>query len=54
LYPDQKAIIVSGFSETKEVKETQSLGGGTYVKKPYGIIKIGMAVKNELNKKKKD
>jgi ligand-binding sensor domain-containing protein/signal transduction histidine kinase/CheY-like chemotaxis protein len=54
LYPDQKAIIVSGFSETEEVKETQRLGGGTYVKKPYGIIKIGMAVKNELNKKKQD
>lgn len=52
LYPDQKAIIISGYSETKEVKETQRLGGGTYVRKPYGIIKIGMAVKNELNKKK--
>jgi CheY-like chemotaxis protein/two-component sensor histidine kinase len=33
--PHQKAIIVSGFSETDRVKETQELGAGAYVKKPY-------------------
>ncbi len=49
-YPQQKAIIASGFSETKRVRETQRLGAGRYVKKPYTIEKIGMAVKNELNK----
>jgi len=33
LYPGQKAIIASGFSETDQVKETQRLGAGEYVKK---------------------
>ncbi len=49
-YPDQKAIIASGFSETKRVKETQKLGAGAYVKKPYLLEKIGMAVRTELDK----
>ncbi|MCP4689535.1 MAG: response regulator, partial [Desulfobacterales bacterium] len=34
-HPDQKAIIVSGFSETERVREAQRLGAGAYVKKPY-------------------
>jgi PAS domain S-box-containing protein len=46
--PHQKAIIASGFSETWRVKETQRLGAGEYVKKPYTIEKIGQAVGAEL------
>ena len=46
--PKQKAIIASGFSETQRVKEAQKLGAGQYVKKPYTLEKIGIAVKNEL------
>ncbi|MBN1277859.1 MAG: response regulator [Deltaproteobacteria bacterium] len=49
--PGQKAIIASGFSETERVKEAQSLGAGRYIKKPYTIEKIGLAVKEEFNKK---
>ena len=52
-HPQQKAIIASGFSETSRVKEAQRLGAGRYVKKPYTIEKIGMAVKTELNKSQK-
>ncbi|UCD79796.1 MAG: response regulator [Desulfobacterales bacterium] len=52
LHPDQKAIIASGFSETARVKKAQQLGAGKYVKKPYTIEKIGMAVKAELDKDK--
>ncbi len=48
LHPKQKAIIASGFSETKRVKEAQKLGAGQYVKKPYTLEKIGIAVKSEL------
>jgi PAS domain S-box-containing protein len=48
LHPKQKAIIASGFSETKRAKEAQKLGAGQYVKKPYTLEKIGIAVKNEL------
>jgi PAS domain S-box-containing protein len=49
--PKQKAIIVSGFSETERVKEAQKLGAGAYVRKPYTIEKIGMAVREELSRK---
>jgi CheY-like chemotaxis protein len=48
LYPGQKAIIASGFSETDDVREAQRLGAGFYLKKPYMLEKIGIAVKNEL------
>lgn len=51
LHPGQKAIITSGFSETDRVKEAQELGAGAYVKKPYMLEKIGMAIKKELKKK---
>jgi len=47
-HPKQKAIIASGFSETKRAKEAQKLGAGQYVIKPYTLEKIGIAVKNEL------
>lgn len=48
--PRQKAILVSGFSETERVKETQRLGAGAYVRKPYLLERIGMAVRNELDR----
>ena len=50
LRPGQKAIIASGFSETEDVKEAQRLGAGAYLKKPYMMEKIGVAVKAELKK----
>jgi CheY-like chemotaxis protein len=50
LHPGQKAIIASGFSESKRVKQVQKLGSGTYVKKPYLLKKIGIAVRGELDK----
>ena len=48
--PKQKAIIVSGFSETSRVKKTQELGAGAYVRKPYISEKIGLAVRRELDR----
>jgi PAS domain S-box-containing protein len=50
IQPDQKAVIVSGFSETAEVKETQRIGAGKYIKKPLTMQHIGIAVKEELGK----
>ena len=50
LHPEQKAIIASGFSETERVKEAQKLGAGPYVRKPYSIEKIGLAVRDALNR----
>ncbi len=48
--PMQKAVIVSGFSETSRVRKAQELGAGTYVRKPYLMEKIGLAIRDELLK----
>jgi len=48
--PGQKAVITSGYSETHRVKEALKLGAGRYVRKPYTLEKIGLAVKEELDK----
>ncbi len=48
--PTQKAIIVSGFSESEKVLEAQQLGTGPYVKKPYTIQELATALRNELDK----
>ncbi|HOO37065.1 MAG TPA: response regulator [Deltaproteobacteria bacterium] len=46
----QKAIIVSGFSESDRVKQALSLGAGAYVKKPYVLHDIARSVREELDK----
>jgi two-component system, cell cycle sensor histidine kinase and response regulator CckA len=48
--PDQKAIIVSGFSESDRVKEAKRLGAGAYIRKPYLIGSLARAVRKELMK----
>ena len=48
--PSQRAIIVSGFSETDRVNRAQALGAGAYVKKPYVLEKLGLAVRKELDR----
>ena len=48
--PHQKAVIVSGFSETERVHTAQALGAGAYVKKPYVLEKLGLAVRKELDR----
>ena len=48
IHPNQKAIITSGFAETEEVRETQRLGAGLFIKKPFTLEKIGFAIKDEL------
>lgn len=50
IYPGQKTIIVTGFSETDYVKEAKKLGAVQYIKKPYTLEKIGIAIKTELEK----
>ena len=47
--PEQKAVIASGFSETDRVKESQELGAGEYIKKPYTIEKFSLAIKSALD-----
>ncbi len=50
LHPGQKAIIASGYSETERVRQAQSRGAGRYIKKPYLIEDLAMAVTQELHK----
>lgn len=47
--PGQKAVITSGFSETQRVREAQHLGARRYIKKPYLLETIGIAIRNELD-----
>ena len=47
-YPGQKAIIVSGFSKSEDVKKAMLLGVGSFIEKPYSIEQLGRAVKGLL------
>ncbi len=53
LYPGQKAVIASGFSLDDEVKKTLKLGAGSYIKKPYSMAELSIAVYRELHRKSK-
>jgi len=50
IHPAQKAIIASGYSESERVKEAQRMGAGAYVKKPYLMEKMAVAVREELDR----
>ena len=49
--PEQKAVIVSGFSESDRVRKAQEMGTGAFVQKPYILEKIGLAIRKELDRK---
>ena len=46
--PNQKVIIVSGYSETDRIKKAMELGVRSYVKKPYGLEDLSIMVQNVL------
>ncbi len=46
----QKAVIASGFSESRRVKKAQDLGAGQYIQKPYTLYDLGRAVKDALER----
>jgi signal transduction histidine kinase/ActR/RegA family two-component response regulator len=46
----QKAIITSGYAETWRVKEAQKLGAGTFIRKPFLLSDIGLAIRSELDR----
>lgn len=48
--PKQKVVIVSGFSETQQVENALTLGAGCYIRKPYIMENIGIAIRDELLK----
>jgi signal transduction histidine kinase/ActR/RegA family two-component response regulator/HAMP domain-containing protein len=49
--PCQKAIILSGFSESDRVLEAQRLGAGVFVRKPVTRKILASAVRSELSRK---
>ncbi len=48
--PGQKAILISGFSETDEIRKAQELGAGKYLKKPITIQELAKAIREELDR----
>ncbi len=48
--PGQRAVIASGFSENERVTALQELGAGEYLRKPYTLETIGLAVRRELDR----
>lgn len=49
LYPGQKGIIASGFSESTRVTEALRLGVGAYLKKPYTVDELSRAIHKEFS-----
>lgn len=50
LHARQRAIVMTGYSETQRVSEAQRLGAGPYVRKPYTLNQLSMAVRKTLEK----
>jgi PAS domain S-box-containing protein len=46
--PAQKAIVASGFSEEDEIIKIHALGATLFIKKPYTIAQVGLAIKQTL------
>ena len=46
--PDIKAIIVSGFSKSEEVKKALRQGVSSFIRKPYTLQQLGLAIDNVL------
>jgi len=49
IHPGQKALLVSGFSESKKVEKAFSLGVGGFLKKPYTIEQLAASVREILS-----
>ncbi len=47
-HPGQKAVIFSGFSTTERIRKAQALGAGRFIRKPFSIRELGVAVRQTL------
>ncbi|MBT3192897.1 MAG: response regulator [Verrucomicrobia bacterium] len=50
IHPNQKCLVVSGFSETDRVRETLECGAGGFISKPYSIDQLSSAIREELDR----
>ena len=48
--PSQKALLISGFSESTRVRKALEIGAGGYIRKPFSLRHIASAVKAILEK----
>ena len=48
--PDQKVVIVSGYTETSRIKEAMKLGAAAFLKKPYLMEELVRCVRQELDR----
>ena len=48
LHPKQKVILANGYLGTDRVREALNLGARKYIKKPYTVKDISIAVMEEL------
>jgi PAS domain S-box-containing protein len=50
LQPNLKAIVLSGYAETEQVREALRLGAGRFVRKPLELPVLAHAVRHELSR----
>ncbi len=48
--PAVKAVIASGYSKTEDVLKAQALGAGAFIKKPFSLQTLGLAVKEQIER----
>ncbi len=48
LHPEQKAIITSGYAESEDVNQAMALGVSRFIKKPYLIGTLAVAIQGTL------
>jgi PAS domain S-box-containing protein len=46
--PALRAVVVSGCARKRDVVEIQKLGAGSFIQKPYTVVDLGKAIKEEL------
>lgn len=46
--PGQRAIVISGYSESVEIKRALELGVSRFVEKPFTLFELGEAMKTAL------
>ncbi|WP_041280380.1 response regulator [Desulfosudis oleivorans] len=50
MVPRQRAIIISGYTETEDMAAAMGMGAGGFIQKPYTIDKIRQAIETELSR----
>jgi CheY-like chemotaxis protein len=50
IFPEQKAVILSGYAESERVAEALRMGAGSFVRKPVVLQTIAISIRKELDK----